>query len=56
MIICIQCSMRAVLDHKTPPVFDETLEQHMSRCHPDPVATQKERHEMEQKLNKEFDC
>lgn len=47
MIVCIQCSMRAMLDGKSPPAFDETLEEHMRRCHPDPVATQKERQEME---------
>ena len=48
--MCIQCSMRAVLHDKPVPMFDETGEQHLRRVHPDPVATQIERVELEKKL------
>jgi hypothetical protein len=54
MIVCIQCSMRALLDDQPSPAFDETLEAHMARCHPDPVATQQERKELERRLAERF--
>jgi hypothetical protein len=50
MMVCIQCSMRAMLADQPSPTFDETLEAHMTRCHPDPVATKREREELERKL------
>jgi hypothetical protein len=48
--ICIQCSMRALLNDEVAPIFDETDVEHMRRVHPDPVATRNERRELEQKL------
>jgi hypothetical protein len=49
-LVCIQCAMRAFLDGRLPPTFDETLEAHMAREHPDPVATKAERQELEKQL------
>jgi hypothetical protein len=48
--LCIQCAMRALLDDKPSPTFDETPEQHARRCHPDPVTTRRERMELERLL------
>ncbi|MCK1671081.1 hypothetical protein [Bradyrhizobium sp. 150] len=42
--------MRAMLKDETPPTFDETIEEHMRRVHPDPQATQAERYELERQL------
>ena len=53
-IVCIQCSMRALLNGEPVPRFDETLTEHMRRCHPDPAATQSERRELEKKLTKKL--
>lgn len=49
-LICIQCSMKAMLEDKPEPTFEETNAQHMLRCHRDPIATQRERHELERLL------
>ena len=48
--MCIQCSMRAMLNDEPSPTFDETPEQHQRRVHPDLAATQIERRELERKL------
>jgi hypothetical protein len=48
--VCIQCSMRALLNDEPPPWFDETPEQHQRRVHPDLAATQIERRELEKRL------
>lgn len=50
MIYCIQCTMKAYVEGRAAPTFDETLEQHMARFHPDPKATRRERDELEDKL------
>lgn len=50
MIVCIQCSMKALLDDQPSPAFDETMEAHLARCHPDPIATQRERTKLESRL------
>jgi hypothetical protein len=42
--------MRAILNDEPPPTFDETAEEHQRRVHPDPVATQRERIELERQL------
>lgn len=42
-MLCIQCAMKALLEGKPPPQFDETVEEHMRKHHPDPEATKKER-------------
>ena len=54
MIVCIQCSMRAMVDDRPAPVFDETMEAHLARCHPDLVATQAERADLERRLAERF--
>jgi hypothetical protein len=48
-IVCIQCSMRALLADEPSPKFDETPEEHFRTHHSDPVATQKERQELERR-------
>ena len=53
MIMCVQCTMRALLDDKPPPSFGGTVEEHMAKYHPDPVATKIERLEMEEKLKEQ---
>lgn len=52
MTICIQCALRAVVAGKDPATarFDEEPEEHLLRCHPDPLATMRERAELELKL------
>lgn len=51
---CIQCALEAFVKGKgasVPPemtMFEETPEEHMKRVHPDPVATQNRRQELEQ--------
>lgn len=42
--------MRALVEGIPSPVFEETPEAHQLRCHPDPVATLKERKELERKI------
>jgi hypothetical protein len=49
-LICIQCSMRALLKDMPTPTFEETNEEHMARMHPNPMATKLERLELEERL------
>lgn len=49
-LVCLQCSMKAMLAGEPAPVFDETPEAHMLRCHPDPYQTYRERQMLEQQL------
>lgn len=51
MMVCIQCAMRALLDGKEVPRFEEDPVAHMVAYHPDPVKTQEERRQMEQELS-----
>jgi hypothetical protein len=46
--------MRAMLDDQPSPTFDETPEEHLRRAHPDPIATQVERRELERRLAEKF--
>ena len=48
-LVCIQCAMKAMVEGKQPPTFEETNEEHMAKYHPDPAATQRERVELERK-------
>ena len=50
MLACIHCSMKALLDGKPSPVFDETPEEHMARAHPDMEATIRERAELTERF------
>lgn len=50
MTVCIQCAMRAMLAGTPPPVFDETPDEHAKRAHPDPLATYRERQQLEADL------
>ncbi len=52
--MCIQCAMRALLEDKPSPTFDETPEEHQLRVHPDLAATRLERQDLENKLVKKL--
>ena len=49
--LCAQCAMRAIVEGKEPPVFNEEPAEHLARCHPDPEATQAERADLERRLS-----
>jgi len=52
MTVCVQCAMKALLEGRlTTLQFEETPEEHMARVHPDPVATRRERLELERRLH-----
>ncbi len=48
--ICIQCSLKAMLDGKDAPIFNEDIEQHMAKHHPDPDETLRQRVELERRI------
>ena len=50
MIVCVQCAMKAMVEGKPSPTFDETWDVHMQHFHPDPIATQQERMDLERLL------
>ena len=52
--VCIQCSMRALLNDEPLPSFNETPEQHQHRVHHDLIATNNERRELERQLAAKF--
>lgn len=54
MIVCIQCSMKAMLEDKPTPSFDETTEEHIRKHHPDQNATNREREELNKRLAEKF--
>ena len=47
---CIHCSLRALLVGEAPPVFTETIEEHVERVHPDLLAIVEEYEVLEQAL------
>ena len=47
---CIHCSLRALLVGEAPPVFTETVEEHVERVHPDLLAIVEEYEALEQAL------
>jgi len=49
-MICINCSLKALVEGTEPPVFEEEPEEHMRRCHPHPIKAKRERAELEAKL------
>lgn len=49
-LVCLQCSLRAVVAHEPAPSFDESAEAHVARCHPDLEATRRERRDLERQL------
>lgn len=52
VLVCLQCSLRAMLDGQPNPSFDETPEDHMARCHADREVCQRERETMEAELRR----
>lgn len=53
-MFCIQCSMKALVSGETYQPTDETPEQHMQRCHPNPEEAQRERKELEKQIDAKF--
>lgn len=51
-VICIQCSLRALVRGEPVMSFDEDPAVHMQRLHSDPVATERERIELEAQLDR----
>lgn len=49
-MICVQCSMKALIDGEALPVFEGSHEDHLRKYHPDPVKTLQERIELEKVL------
>jgi len=47
--------MYALLKGEPSPTFEGTIEEHMAKYHPDPVATQRERIDLEKKLKEKLD-
>ena len=54
-VVCVQCAVRAHVKGVPYPAVEETIEEHMRRCHPDPVATQAERRELMQRLTEQLE-
>jgi len=54
MIVCIQCSMKALLEGREPPTFEGTQDEHMLKYHPDPAKTEQERKELERQLKEQL--
>lgn len=46
--------MKAMLEDKPAPSFDETMDEHMRKHHPDQDATDRERGELEKQLSEKF--
>jgi len=47
-LCCLHCAMKAMLAGESePPIFDESPEAHMARCHPDPDQCWQERQQFE---------
>lgn len=53
-LVCIQCAMKAMLAGTPPPVFEQPNDEHMAMYHPDPLATQAERTELERALTEKL--
>lgn len=53
MTACIQCSMKALVENKPMPVFDEAPEQHRQRLHSDLEQVQRERAELERRVRED---
>jgi hypothetical protein len=51
-LFCLQCAMRAMVAGRPPEHFNESPEAHVLRVHPDPVACQAERQELEAQVAK----
>jgi hypothetical protein len=44
--------MRAIVAGQAPEIFDESPTEHVARAHPDPVACQAERRELEAQVQR----
>lgn len=54
MLICLQCGMKAILEGREPPTFDETEATHIRKYHSNPEQTKRERAELERQLAEKF--
>jgi len=53
MVVCLQCSMKAQVENRPyQGEKDPTIEAHMARVHPDPMAARRERVALEQELER----
>lgn len=50
VLVCLQCAMKALVEGREEAAIEETVEAHMARRHPDPVACHAEREDLEDKL------
>lgn len=48
--LCAHCALKALLAGEQPPQFNEMPEEHLARVHGDAEATQRERVELEAKV------
>lgn len=48
--VCLQCSMRAIVEGKDVPIFNEHPLVHMAQFHADPEQVRREREELSVKL------
>lgn len=46
-MVCLQCTLKAILEGQTPQWIEDTPEEHMRKVHPDPELTQMERVRLE---------
>lgn len=49
-LFCVQCALKAMLANEQPTFFNESMEDHVQRVHPNLEATKRERVEMERAL------
>lgn len=42
-LVCLHCAMKALVEGEPPPMFEQTVEEHMASHHPDLRALLEER-------------
>lgn len=46
-MMCVHCTLRALVKCESVPTFDETPQEHIDRCHPNAEETERERKALE---------
>ncbi len=54
-LICVNCTLRAIVEGREPPKFDHSPEEHLRLYHPDPYAATRERRDLERELLRRLD-
>lgn len=49
-LVCVHCALKALVENRTPELFDEEPAEHMKRLHSDVDAMLLERKELERQL------